>query len=325
MPASLEHSIAKLEPFDLDDIPSGPLTPIKRTKGLNFQYSPDISETIKINYATAGDIVHSNENYHVYKNTDNRRISLSGITFTADTIENARYLLAAIHFFRSYSLMDYGSGKSGRPPAPMWFSAYGPQSFERQPVLMEQVEIKFDKDVDMVGIPTGGSVSSTRGATRIIPAVVDGQVNRVFADANQARAIEQGVQQAGSRSDYTWVPVKLEIGSVQFIVQRSPKYWKNQFGLDDYRSGRLLKWKDRNTSSASAARRPIAGLDPSSAEIANSLIDGRGVGKALAQASRSLSGSTTQSPGNHNRIPTRRTNLDILTNGGFTGQGFSGS
>ena len=166
----IESVPAILVPFDMGGL-SGPLEAIRETGGLVFQYSPSITETISVQYTSSGDIVHSNEQYQVFKSTDNRKINLGAVTFTADTEENARYMLAAIHFLRVYSLMDFGKGKSGRPPSPMWFSAYGKLAFDRVPVLFSGATISWPKDVDYVRVSLstyGGSNRGGRNATATI-------------------------------------------------------------------------------------------------------------------------------------------------------------
>ena len=194
------------------------LFPIFETNGLIFPYNPVISEGINVNYDSV-DVTHSNESYFVYKNTSNVRINISNAVWTCDTFDNAVYALAALHFFRSYSLMDFGRKAtqdytpSGRPPAPMWFDAYGNYAFHRVPVLLEKADWTFPNDIDYVGIPEFDTTEflERRLATR-----------------------------RDSSGRYTWLPIKFEISSISLIVQHSPSYWLN-FSLEDYRSGKMLR------------------------------------------------------------------------------------
>ncbi|KPL07306.1 hypothetical protein AMJ86_04790, partial [bacterium SM23_57] len=132
------------------------LAPIFATNGLVFPYNPTISEGISVKY-DALELTHTNESYHVYRGTDNVRINIGDAKWTCDTFDNAVYALSALHFFRTYSHMDFGAGRSGRPPSPMWFSAYGNYAFHRVPVLMEKADWSFPADVDYVGIPEFGT------------------------------------------------------------------------------------------------------------------------------------------------------------------------
>ena len=188
------------------------LEPIFATNGLVFPYNPSISESISVKY-DAVELTHTNESFHAYRGTDNTRISISDATWTCDTFDNAIYALSALHFFRTYSHMDFGAGRTGRPPSPMWFSAYGNYAFHRVPVLMEKADWSFPSDVDYVGIPEFGTPEYR---------------NRVLlherTDSNQ----------------YTWLPVIFTVSSISLVVQHSPSFWTN-WNLDMYRSGQLLR------------------------------------------------------------------------------------
>lgn len=187
--------------------PSGPLGPILQTGGLVFPYTPTISETLGIKYDST-EIIHSNEAYYAYRSTDNVRIELTNCIWTCDTLQNAQYALAALHFFRSYSMMDFGKGRTGKPPSPMWFSAYGQYAFQNVPCLLERVSSHtWPADIDMVGIPNPGT-----GSTQLLTGT------------------------PGESSQYTWLPIKFEIPSISLIVQHTPNFWLNS-NLDSYKSG----------------------------------------------------------------------------------------
>lgn len=159
-----ESVAAKLVPFDFSIIPGSewrnpahPLAPIFEAGGLVFPYTPTIAESVKIDYDRY-DLVHSNESYYAYKSTQNRRITISNAVFTCDTPENAQYTLAVLHFLWIYSLMDSGRRQTGRPPSPMWFSAYGNYAFNNVPVLIEGCDIEWpdNKEVDYVPVANPG-------------------------------------------------------------------------------------------------------------------------------------------------------------------------
>lgn len=213
---AFEHVYAQLTPFQYPNAQgaastSHPLSPVIQTGGVIFPYNPTISEGISVKYDSI-DLTHTNESYNAYKSTDNVRISISDAVWTADTFANAVYMLSVIHFFRSYSLMDFGRFKTGRPPSPMWFSAYGNYAFNRVPCLMEKADWSFPNDVDFVGVPEPGTPEFSSGTLA---------TNRNAAGR------------------YTWLPVKFTISSISLIVQHAPAYWTN-FSLDDYWSGAML-------------------------------------------------------------------------------------
>jgi hypothetical protein len=231
---AFEHVAARLTPFDLDrnylkEInQSGrgltnrnsrfeinakyALMPITQTGGLVFPYNPTISERTQVNYDVV-DLTHRNESYHSYKNTNNVRINVSDATWTCDTFENAVYALSVIHFFRTYSMMDFGRGKTGRPPSPMWFRAYGNYAFYRVPVLLEGARWTFPSDVDYVGVPEFGRDEYRRGRLA-------------------------GTKNASGK--YTWLPMVFKVRDIKLIVQHSPRYWIN-WSLNDYRNGNMLR------------------------------------------------------------------------------------
>ena len=207
--------------------PGHPLYPLTLTNGLVFPYNPIISEALSVKYDTV-EMTHTNEAVHTYKNTENVRITLSECVWTAETFDQAVYLLGVIHFFRSYRLMDYGStygrtGKTatGKPPAPMWFYAYGSYLYEQVPVLVERVEYSFPNDVDYVGVPNPGTSA---------------YISQTLQYAT-GTSISSFLSQTGG---YTWVPMKFTIGSIGMVVQHSVGYWKKTFNLEDFKAGRLV-------------------------------------------------------------------------------------
>jgi hypothetical protein len=188
------------------------LAPIFFTNGLVFPYNPSISESISVKY-DAVELTHTNESFHVYRGTDNVRISISDATWTCDTFDNAVYAMSALHFFRTYSQMDFGAGRTGRPPSPMWFSAYGNYAYHRVPVLMEKADWSFPPDVDYVGIPEFGTPEYK---SRVLKFDRD------------------------SSNQYTWLPMIFKVSSISLVVQHSPQFWTN-WNLDMFRSGELLR------------------------------------------------------------------------------------
>jgi hypothetical protein len=188
------------------------LAPIFSTGGLVFPYNPNISESVSVKY-DAVELTHTNESFHVYRGTDNVRISISDATWTCDTFDNAVYAMSVLHFFRTYSQMDFGRGRTGRPPSPMWFSAYGNYAFHRVPVLMEKADWSFPPDVDYVGIPEFGTPEY------------------------QSRILKY---ERDSGTQYTWLPMVFKVSSISLVVQHAPTFWSN-WNLDMYRSGEMLR------------------------------------------------------------------------------------
>ena len=239
------RAAARLKPFDFDTVmadvdKSHVLYPLKATDGLVFPYTPSISENLSVNFDSVSP-THSNEQYQVYTNTSNTEISLSNCVFTCDTLDNAQYALAALHFFRTYTKMDFGvdntgSGiyapASGRPPSPMWFSAMGKFGYSEVPVLMKSVSFNtMDPDVDLVPVPHPGSE----------PYLINDIETADLKDfRSQLRILAERAEDYDfTDQNVTYLPMKLVFGSVSLTVQHRPAYWKS-FSLNDYRSGKLL-------------------------------------------------------------------------------------
>lgn len=207
---SFESVRAKLTPFSWPDgAQGGPLSPIIETGGLIFPFTPNISEGVSPNYESTT-VSQTNESFLNFSGRENPKIGISDAKWVCDTYEHAVYAVAVMHFFRAFSMMDFGKGRSGKPPSPMWFSAYGKYAYERIPVILRDAQWSFPNDVDYVGIPNPGSSSQ--------------------------KAL---VKSSGPGGDgYTWMPMVFTV-SLNLTVQHSPKYW-TEFNLDDVFSGKLL-------------------------------------------------------------------------------------
>ena len=138
------------------------LTPLKEHGGIMFPYQPDITFSQSVNYSPY-DMAHTNYTFNAYRNTPSPSIQMNA-QFASVTDEEGRYTLACIHFLRSVTKMFFGindlgkSPSSGTPPPVLLFSAFGPQSFNRIPVVVESFSTNYDsqtdlKDVDGSNIP----------------------------------------------------------------------------------------------------------------------------------------------------------------------------
>lgn len=225
---AFEKVAAVLQPFDaMNYTGNHPLAPIAATGGLLFPFNPSIREGIAVNY-DAMKITHSNEAYHIYQHTENTTIDIADAVWTADTFQNAVYALSVIHFFRSHTMMDFGRGRSGKPPSPFWFSAYGNYAYWKVPVLLKNVSFEFPKldDMDYVGIPEPGTAA--------------------WNDCS----LKQGSPSNGDQ--HTWIPIKFTVSTISLVVQHTPRYWIG-FNLDQYRSGEMLKLNGSFHKTSSAA------------------------------------------------------------------------
>ena len=115
------------------------------TKGLVFPYTPTINMHHTVNYENV-EILHSNTDFNFYKNTPPPTLQITA-EFTADTPENALYMLGAIWFFRALSKTDFGkeSKYPGMPPPILYLNGYG-KMYDNIPVVITSFDINFDKN-----------------------------------------------------------------------------------------------------------------------------------------------------------------------------------
>jgi hypothetical protein len=139
----------------------------------------------------------------------------------------------------------------------MWFDAYGRHAYGKVPVLLNSVDITFQPsqhDMVPVSLSQGTRVTSSTvndlGVPRNIlpPGIVPGSGNQIISNINSIAAQNGSSSNTTVPSDVTWVPAKLEVGSIQLTVQHSPSYWKNDFSLSAFKRGDLSKTMERGSS-----------------------------------------------------------------------------
>jgi len=133
--------------------PGDILAPLKETKGVVFPYTPRIDTVLQANYQEY-DLVHTNFPMHAYNKSTISAISISA-DFTAQTPDEAKYVMAVIHFFRSAIKMFTGQdGLAGNPPAMLFLDGYGDNYFPHVPVVITQFSHSMPDDVDYITAPT---------------------------------------------------------------------------------------------------------------------------------------------------------------------------
>ena len=129
---------------------TGLMQPLKDT-GLIFPYQPTITYSQDVTYVNLA-TVHANQDIYSYSHTPALKLTVDG-DFTVQNQTEGMYALAAIHFLRTVSKMDFGSGSNpGQPPPVLLFDAYGQWMFNALPVIVTQFSVTLPKDVDYVGI-----------------------------------------------------------------------------------------------------------------------------------------------------------------------------
>lgn len=125
------------------------LLPLRATNGVVFPYTPRVTMSYNANYDSTA-VTHSNYPIHTYKNSGVSTISISG-DFTAQTPVEARYMLAAMTFFRASTKMFWGKEpEAGQPPPVLYLNGYGKHFLPNVPVVITSYTTDLPDDIDYV-------------------------------------------------------------------------------------------------------------------------------------------------------------------------------
>ncbi len=190
------------------------LFPLWSTRGVVFPYTPSVATGNVTEYDPTS-FIHSNYGYNAYVRSYPKPISISA-EFTAQSNDEALYLLAVIHFFRSVTKSYFGINpynKAGTPPPTLVFNYLGDYQFNNVPVVVKEFSYTYEANIDYVPVST---------------------VN------NQAFSDNIGVNlPAGSNGGYTWVPTHLTV-QLDLDTQYIPIKLRNEFNLDEFRQGKMI-------------------------------------------------------------------------------------
>ena len=137
---------------------TGILQELSDVNGIIFTYTPAMMQAaFSANYGTY-DTTHSVYQQQYYVNTPNPTISMQAY-FVSNTIKEAKYNIACLHFLKTMTKMDYGktSNMAGTPPPVLHFSAYGEYNYKNVPVVVSGVDYTFADDADLVTVDVDGS------------------------------------------------------------------------------------------------------------------------------------------------------------------------
>lgn len=159
MPATDNRVQLQLKRGAKDPLLQGPLlSPLKPFGGVMFPYTPVITYDVQAEW-TEFSLTHTNYQPQIYAKTKNPTIQISNATFTATTEEDARYMFAVTHFFRTITKMSFGvkDPNRGSPPPVLEFYAYGDAVFRCVPVVVTNFNIVYPNDVDYVQVKIGNT------------------------------------------------------------------------------------------------------------------------------------------------------------------------
>lgn len=140
----------------------GLLAPLKQTDGFIFPYVPQVTVSHSANY-TSVPLTHSNYAQYFYESSSVAAINIAG-DFTVQNIEEAKYFLAGIYFFRACTKMFYGlSGDyQGSPPPIVYLDGYGQHYLPHVPCVITNFSHTMPNDVDYMEISTPQSITTTK-------------------------------------------------------------------------------------------------------------------------------------------------------------------
>lgn len=184
--------------------------PLQTLRGVLFPYTPSITFNHKANYDMQS-LTHSNYEQPFYINSAVDSIQIQGV-FTASTTDEAKYVLAVMHFFRSVTKMFYGQDSlAGTPPPILFLDGYGKIILNHIPVVVLDFNMQLPENVDYIST-TAGPATSTGGRDS----------NNTVSKGSDSR-----------------VPTELRI-SVNCKPIYSRNRISNNFGLEKFVGGQLL-------------------------------------------------------------------------------------
>lgn len=231
--------------------PSGPgiLGPLLATNGVIFPYTPSIETAYTANYDKY-DLVHSNYRGYFYKNSAVNEINIRG-TFTAQDTNEAGYMLAVIHFFRSVTKMFYGQDPlRGAPPPLVYLNGLGQYQFNDHPCLLSNFSYSLPDNVDYIRAlaPNNyGNLFSQRERTGAFSTSAFSAVTGRLLRAALPKGAETGApstapinQNVNNLTGATYVPTKIEI-SITLLPTNTRSQVSQQFSVAEFANGNLLK------------------------------------------------------------------------------------
>lgn len=216
--------------------PVGPLlAPLQPTNGIIFPYTPSISVSYVANYDQAA-LQHSNYKVVQYQNSYVESVTI-GCDFTAQSVQEANYVLAVIHFLRSVTKMFYGKDEEpirGTPPPLCYLTGLGQYNFSAHPLVITGFTYTLPTDVDYIRAVPQDPVPKDN--SQVLTSLRIGQ-------GNQSGAATGGLPNPpnftpGSEPP-TMVPTRINI-QIQATPVVARNTISNQFSLKEYATGALL-------------------------------------------------------------------------------------
>ena len=245
----LRISLAKGAGYLYNDPNPGILQPLQSTNGVIFPYTPKIDLEYKANYSPY-DLTHANFRGYFYQNSQVGDINITG-HFTAQNSNDANYLLAVIHFFRSATKMFYGQdAQRGSPPPLVFLSGLGQYQFNNHPCLISSFSYSLPEDVDYIraGVSNNLGLNATTISNVLNSAVASGAIGgyaRLAAAFTTPGALPStpfgslATPNLASGAP-TYVPTKMDI-TVKLLPVNTRQQVSQQFSVKSFANGNLLR------------------------------------------------------------------------------------
>lgn len=145
---------------------AGLVAPLKLTDGFIFPYVPTVTVSHTANYSQV-QLTHSNYAQYFYESSAVTAISINA-DFTVQNIEEAKYFLAGLYFFRALTKMFYGSSGNyqGSPPPIVYLDGYGQHYLPHVACVVTSFSHTMPSDVDYIEVTTPQSVNSKTDSRR---------------------------------------------------------------------------------------------------------------------------------------------------------------
>ena len=175
-------SIPPIDPFNTSPV----FAPLRVLGNMVFPYTPTIQLSHTANYNDVG-ITHQNYQFLAYENSRVDNIVITA-PFNVEDGKQAKYWIAALHYFRSVTKMfsgPDGEDLAGNPPPIVKLNGYGEYVFNNVPVVVKSFSFDLPQDADYIpaddsllaGIPGigglfGGGIKASRVPTKSTLSVV---------------------------------------------------------------------------------------------------------------------------------------------------------
>ena len=209
-PKNIDQALTILGPRNNSNI----LFPLYSTRGVLFPYTPSITSGSVAAY-DGSSFIQTNYGYNAYIRSYPKPITISA-KFTAQSNDEALYLLAVLHFFRAVTKSYFGINpynRAGTPPPVLVFNYLGEHQYNNVPVLVKSMDFTYPADIDYVPVDTVQNQIYTPGFGVSLP--------------------------ANSSGGFTYVPTYMEM-AIELDTQYIPIKLRNEFNLDEFRSGKLV-------------------------------------------------------------------------------------